>query len=698
MSSNPWVAARVGETPQARERRLRRLWEEYLGDGVVDGARSPIVDSWRRSRDAGVDPARSRASTIVSARDEVAERWRAHPLEVAAPLIRRWLLPTAVQHGHLIVVSDADGMILWIEGDFRVRSSAADAMNFVEGSLWSESSAGTNAIGSAVAADHAIQVHGAEHYSAIVHQWTCSAAPVHDPEDGSVLGVIDLTGLATRIDDQTAAAVLAAARAVEADLRAHMQLRDTRLRLRHLDEVGKRREPIALVSASGRLIADDPSGLIRVPRISVPDGGGMVQLEDGRTVLAEPIEGEDAFLVRQPPESLGRAVPLRKREVSEWRRSQLQLSRIADEQAALRRVATLVAGQATADEIFAVVAEEIARLLDVQIAGVICYPPDGAMEIAKTWTASGAAVAPGTRIELADDSVAAAVRASGRPMRRDDYSGISNAVVDLAAELEAFPRSAVGAPIVVNGRLWGAVLASSTRALLPEDAEARLLDFAELAATAISNAVARNELEESRARIATAADDARQRIERDLHDRLQQRLVSLAVRIGAAERALPGEERAELATAASEIAAAISELREISHGIHPVVLTRRGLGPALRRLVRRSVIPVVVEIQTHERFQPQIEAAAYYGASEALTNVAKHAAASQVRILLEEIEGWLSLSIEDDGVGGADPNGSGLVGMRDRVAAVGGTVTVVSAAGSGTSVRISIPARREAAD
>src|SRR5271167_3982271 len=181
MPTNPWVAvdAFASLSPQAPD--LRRLWDEYFGGGRLEQVRRPIADSWHRSEIAGLDPSRSRASTLFDDRRDVGELWAAHPLQVAAPLIRRWLGPVAEDSEQVIVVSDADGLLLWLDGDVRVRSMAADAMNFVEGSLWSEASAGTNAIGTALAADHLVQVHAAEHFSEVVHGWTCAAAPVHDP-------------------------------------------------------------------------------------------------------------------------------------------------------------------------------------------------------------------------------------------------------------------------------------------------------------------------------------------------------------------------------------------------------------------------------------------------------------------------------------------------------------------------------------
>jgi signal transduction histidine kinase len=254
----------------------------------------------------------------------------------------------------------------------------------------------------------------------------------------------------------------------------------------------------------------------------------------------------------------------------------------------------------------------------------------------------------------------------------------------------------VATPILVEGRVWGAILASSTGPKpFAEDAESRLTGFAELVATAISNAVARAELNASRARIVAAADETRRRIERDLHDGAQQRLTSLALQLstGAGDATAGADElRQELARAAQAVTVALDELREIAHGIHPAILTQGGLAPALRGLARRSAIPMELEMSASGRFAERIEVTVYYVVSELLTNAVKHAQASVVRIAVDRTNETLHLSVRDDGVGGADPTrGSGLIGLRDRVEAIGGTIAIESAAGAGTVVLVSLP-------
>jgi signal transduction histidine kinase len=374
--------------------------------------------------------------------------------------------------------------------------------------------------------------------------------------------------------------------------------------------------------------------------------------------------------------------------------SRNELRQLAEEQAALRRVATLVAHDASPSEVFDAVAAEAGRLLGADSTRLLRYETDGSATVVAAHSEPGAEIPVETRFTLEGDNVAASVLHTRRPARMDSFEGASGSIATLMRELGI--RSAVGAPIVVEGRLWGTMVAAWTHPEpLPPDTEGRMGQFAELVATAIANAESRAELAASRARVVAAGDETRRRIERDLHDGAQQRLVSLGLELRGAEtmvRSEQGELRDRLSSIAKGLTDVLQELQELSRGIHPAILSRGGLGPALRTLARRSAVPVELDLAADRRLPERIEVAAYYVVSEALTNAAKHAQASHVKVELEAADSAVMLSVRDDGVGGADPaRGSGLVGLRDRVEALGGKLEVASPAGSGTSLRVEIP-------
>ena len=372
-----------------------------------------------------------------------------------------------------------------------------------------------------------------------------------------------------------------------------------------------------------------------------------------------------------------------------------ELRHVADEQAALRRVATLVGQASSASEVFETVTREIGLLFGADLARMERYEPDGTVTGVAAWSKeAGDQLAIGTRFAVQGPSIASLVLERRGPARVDSFAGASGAIAQEARELGI--RSSVGCPIVVEGRLWGVIAASSKGdAPFPRDAEAKIAEFTELVATAIANAESRGELAASRARVVAAADDARRRIERDLHDGTQQRLISLGLELRSAEAMVPPELtelKAQLARTATGLAGATDDLQEISRGIHPAMLSRGGLGPALKTLARRSPVPVDIELHSDRRLPQPVEVAAYYVVSEALTNAAKHANATLVHVDVEAEDSVVRLSIRDDGVGGADPaHGSGLIGLRDRVEAVSGTIEITSPAGSGTSLNVEIP-------
>jgi signal transduction histidine kinase len=230
---------------------------------------------------------------------------------------------------------------------------------------------------------------------------------------------------------------------------------------------------------------------------------------------------------------------------------------------------------------------------------------------------------------------------------------------------------------------------------LPPDTEARLADFAALAASAIANVQAWSELEASRVRIITAADEARRRVERDLHDGAQQRIVVLALKARMLAQSVAVRTAgldAELRSFEVDLNEVLEELRTIASGLHPAALSEGGLAPALRTLARRSPVPVVLDVRLEGGVAESVEVAAYYVVAETLTNTTKHAEASRIDVTVELRDGRLWVCVRDDGVGGADPAcGSGLVGLKDRIEAFGGTMTLDSPSGGGTTLVAQLP-------
>ena len=297
MNRSAWHAVDAATPLRVRAREVRRAWEQFQADGDDASVRKPIATSWRRSRDAGVDPSPTRLAPVVSDAIEAAARWDVHPLAAAAPVILDAIARIADYSAHLIVVSDAEGVLLWIRGNARTRLDAADSINFTEGALWSEGGAGTNAVGTALAADHPVQVFAGEHFNEAVQRWTCSAAPVHDPDDGRLLGVIDLTGLLSTAHPHSLGVAITAASAVESHLRSLMHDRDARLRSRYEDDASGR-NPGALVTTTGRVLIQRPGAWLPGERLLVPPGGGELLLSSGARVFAEPVGHDEAFVVR----------------------------------------------------------------------------------------------------------------------------------------------------------------------------------------------------------------------------------------------------------------------------------------------------------------------------------------------------------------------------------------------------------------
>jgi PAS domain S-box-containing protein len=403
--------------------------------------------------------------------------------------------------------------------------------------------------------------------------------------------------------------------------------------------------------------------------------------------------------------AVGRDVTERRREQDELRQAQRsveasrdELSVLARQQAALRRVATSVARGASPSEVFSAVADEMWRCLDTGNASVTKFEDGEVVVLALSHLDPGIEQQPivGERHTLEGDNIATRVLRTGHAARLEG-SELQKAPGSVATRLrEMGLRSTVAVPIIVDGRVWGmAAVGSSAPEPLPPDTEARIGDFADLVATAIANAATRADLIASRARIVAAADDGRRRLERDLHDGAQQRLVALGLQLRLIETSVPAEIQAlrdQLSDVVSGLTGVSTDLQEISRGIHPAILSKGGFGPALKTLARRSAVPVTVDLAIDGPLPDSVEVGAYYVVSEALTNAAKHARASHVAVSGQSNDGILHLSINDDGIGGAAfGKGSGLLGLRDRVESLRGRIRIVSPAGGGTSLDVTIP-------
>jgi signal transduction histidine kinase len=372
--------------------------------------------------------------------------------------------------------------------------------------------------------------------------------------------------------------------------------------------------------------------------------------------------------------------------------SREELARLANEQAALRRVATLVARESPPAEVFAAVAEELGGLLDAAATRLVRYEPDETATIASSWGRLADAVPVGTRMPLGGINVISLIARTGRPARIDDYAEATGAIAEYGRRLDA--RGAVGAPVLVAGELWGAMVVSSRQTEpLPAGTEEWIEEFAELIATAIANVQARSDLAASRARIVAAADEERRRVVRDLHDGAQQRLVHTVITLKLARRALGKDQESGTALvgeALEQAQDAIAELRELAHGILPAVLIQGGLRAGVDDLASRAPLPVETRVST-ARLPAAVEATAYFVVAEALTNVAKHARAEKAMVIARVEDRTLRVDVRDDGVGGARPDASGLVGMADRLAVIDGRLRVESPIGGGTLVSAHIP-------
>ncbi|MCU1486710.1 MAG: domain S-box protein [Actinomycetia bacterium] len=436
-------------------------------------------------------------------------------------------------------------------------------------------------------------------------------------------------------------------------------------------------------------------------KVPLRDTSGNVVGEVIVGILASDIDAHLRDLLRGAAGFLGIAIALGaagalgltrrvKRQTLGLEPARLRL--LFEEQAALRRVATLVAHGVSPTEVFGAVATEVADLLGADTTCLLRYERGASARVIAATCRRGAPIAVGSTGAPEHRAVAIAVLDGRRAARFDGTEGPPAPAGQLGT------CSVVGAPVIVEGDVWGVVVAGWIERLgAPPDAEQQMAEFTELVATAIAIANSRTELAASRARVVAADDAARRGIERDLHDGAQQRLVSLGLELRAAEAAVPAgltELEAQLGRASNTLAEAVTALQEVSRGIHPAVLSRGGLGPALRALARRSSVPVEVEVEVggDQRLPDQVEVAVYYVVSEAITNATKHADASGVHVEVDVVRSVVRVAVRDDGIGGADAGrGSGLTGLRDRVEALGGSLKVVSPPGEGTSLLATLP-------
>jgi PAS domain S-box-containing protein len=371
-----------------------------------------------------------------------------------------------------------------------------------------------------------------------------------------------------------------------------------------------------------------------------------------------------------------------------------QMTALAEEQAALRRVATLVAEGASPSAVLDAATVEMERVLGADGAMLLRYEPGDEVTVLVRRVPNLRELSPGTRVSHEGENVTSMVRRSGRPERMGSYQRARGPIAEAGRATGVDVGAAVGAPIVVDGRLWGVIIASWRDGRLPPgDAEERMSKFAQLLDTAIANADGRDQLISSRVRLLTAGDEARRRVVRDLHDGAQQQLVHTIVTLKLAQQAFRDEDgKAEslIGEALEQAEQGNRELRELARGILPAALTRGGLRAGVDAIVARLDLPVRVDVPA-ERLPAEIEASAYFIVAEALTNVVKHAHAGYAEVTASLEEAMLHIKVRDDGAGGADPDGHGLVGMRDRVTTLGGRLEIESPAGGGTLVAATLP-------
>jgi len=463
-------------------------------------------------------------------------------------------------------------------------------------------------------------------------------------------------------------------------------------------------QPLGGEGAASRVFREGRS--VRIDDFGAASGsiGDAVRSSGVRSVVATPIvvggrlwgamvtgTTQDDRLPPETESRLGQFTELMATAIANAE-ARAEVQRLADEQAALRRVAMLVAEGAPPTAVFDAVTAEMARLLEADQVVLSRYEPAAAVTVVAHRGTSAQRVPPGSRVSHDGENVQAMVRRTERPARIENYNRARGTIAQLAQSVGV--GVVVGAPIVVDGRLWGVISASWNREEPPPvDTEERMAHFAQLLDTAIANADSRDQLIASRARLLSASDEARRRVVRDLHDGAQQRLVQTILALKLAQRALRennGEAESLVAVALEGAEQGTAELRELAHGILPPVLTHGGLRAGVNAVVLRLDLPVDVDVLA-ERLPAEIEANAYFVVAEALTNVVKHAHARRAEVRASVNEGLLRVAVRDDGIGGADARGHGMLGMRDRVSALGGWLEIDSPPGGGTLLAATLP-------
>ncbi|WP_238005406.1 DUF4118 domain-containing protein [Dactylosporangium sp. AC04546] len=457
----------------------------------------------------------------------------------------------------------------------------------------------------------------------------------------------------------------------------------------------------ALGPASQRLaqVLELPSAAIELDVVPGDGQRAAFPLRDGTTRLGtllvpadlpEPTRERLRQRVVPTLESLLCAARDHETIVNSLKASREESTMLTEEQAAWRRVATLVARGAPLTDVFDTMTNELCQTLGRVRTALMRYEPDGTV----TRLAGLSELNVPTSVPLEGDNVVGTVLRTRRPYRIDSYDNATGPAAATARRLGI--RSAVGVPVMVQGRFWGVLAVMSfTAEAIPPVAEACLADFSDLIATAIANVEHRAQLAASRARIVAAADNARRQFERDLHDDVLQRVVALGLELSMTEASMPSElnrYKAQLSHTAQGLNGVFKSLQDVSRGIHPAIMSKGGLGASIKSLARRSAIPVELNLNVSRRLPEHTEMAVYYIVSEALVNAAKHARATMVNVNAEAENAVLRLSIQDDGIGGAClGKGSGLIGLQDRIEALGGHMEVVSPASHGTALVVKIP-------